>query len=222
MTGTIQPIPAKNTHPMRRGRPPLDEAERKRILEATASVFLEKGYESASTNEIAKRAQTSKQTLYSLFPTKADLFVGVVSAHTEQLFAWHMEYIESGKAPRQALTEIGCMLLSMFSRQDFQRLYRILVAEAPNFPDLARQLWCNCMEHGYDLLTEYLRACRLGGPGYRKSAKQFVSFVLGDFLINAMLNPDVELSERMLRARVRAAVADFLLLHPLQLTLTRA
>lgn len=198
----------------RRGRPPLDTRERQRILDATAAVFLEKGYGRANTNEIARRAKTSKQTLYSLFPTKADLFVGVMGLHADRLFERHVEFIASDAPAHVTLNEMGYMLLSMFSAPRFLALYRILVAEAPSFPDLARQLWCACMERGYTLLAEYLKSRRLGGPLYRKSASQFLSFVLGDFIVNAMLNPDLKLSDRVLRLRVKQAVRDFLRLHP--------
>jgi AcrR family transcriptional regulator len=206
--------PSPVTTPPQRGRPPLAVVERERILSATTSVFLENGFERASTNEIARRAHTSKQTLYALFPTKADLFVGVMSAHTEELFSRHGHYIESGKAPGPALTEMGERILTMFSAPTFLALYRILVAEAHHFPDLARQLWSVCMERGYGLLAEYLKSRGIGGPAYRQSAAQFVSFVLGDFVVSAMLNPDVELSGGALKARVRDAVRDFLRLHP--------
>lgn len=199
-----------------RGRPPLDDSERRRILDATAAVFLENGYARASTSQIARRARTSKQTLYTLFPTKADLFAAVMSLHTEQLFALHLQYIESADPPRRALTDIGYRILSMFSAPQFLALYRILVAEAHNFPDLARQLWNTCMVHGQDLLGDYLQSRRIGGPQYKKSAMQFISFVLGDFVLNAMLNPDLELSDRALRARVREAVNGFLRLHPVR------
>jgi len=199
-----------------RGRPHLNEAERQRILDATTAVFLEKGFARAATSEIARRARTSKQTLYSLFPSKADLFVAVMGAQTAQLFARHIEYIESGDPPRKALTDIGCQMLALFTAPQFLALYRIIVAETHNFPDLARQLWLTCMERGQRLLAEYLKSRRVGGPDYRTSAAQFISFVLGDFVINAMLNPDLEISERSLQARVRDAVRDFLQLHPLR------
>jgi len=203
-----------------RGRPPRAEAEhyRERILDATTAVFLEKGFERASTNEIARRAQTSKQTLYALFPTKADLFAGVMRAHTEQLFSKHTYYIESAKAPSQTLTEIGYMVLNMFSAPEFLALYRIVVAETHNFPELARDLWREGVKRGNVLLAEYLQTRRIGGPNYGKSAAQFVSFDLGDFVLNAMLNPDLELSDRAVRARVRGAVEDFLRLHPVPRT----
>ena len=210
----------KNSRPIRtsvhpvRGRPPLDDSERIRILDATTAVFLENGFQRASTAEIARRARTSKQTLYALFPTKADLFAAVMSAHTEQLFAHHIEYIESGKPPRQALTEIGEMVLGLFSSPTFLALYRILVAEAENFPDLARHLWNVCAGRGYLLLAEYLKSRGIGGPQWRKSAAQFVSLILGDFILNTMLNPGHALDKREIRLRVRDAVSDFLLLHP--------
>ena len=197
-----------------RGRPPLDAADRKRILDVTARVFLERGYERASTAEIARRAHTSKQTLYGLFPSKAALFVAVISAHTEDLFARHVEYIESDAPPQKALNDMGLNIFQLFTAPRFLALYRILVAEAPNFPDLARLLWDTCMIRGRKLLAEYLRSRRVGGPHYDRSAAQFVTFILGDYVINHMLNPDLELSGRAMHTRVREAVRDFLLLHP--------
>jgi AcrR family transcriptional regulator len=208
--------PSPKAAPPPRGRPPLDEMERKHILESTTAVFLEKGFLRASTNEIARRAQTSKQTLYALFPTKAELFAGVMGVHMERLFSRHAYYIESGKTPRRTLNEIGCRILTMFSAPEFLALYRIMVAEVHRFPDLARQLWRECMQRGRGLLAESLRAHRIGAPGYQTSAAQFISFVLGDFLIEAMLNPDLRLGKPIRRARVRKAVDDFLKLHPEQ------
>ena len=176
----MEPSPPANPTPgasrPARGRPPLDGLARQRILDATAAVFLEKGFARASTNEIARRAKASKQTLYSLFPTKADLFVGVIGAHTSRLFARHPEFIQGSDPPAKTLNEMGFMMLSTFSAPTFLALYRIVVAEAHNFPLLARQLWCDVVERGYILLAEYLESRRLGGPLYRKSAEQFVSF----------------------------------------------
>lgn len=198
------------------GRPSLDASARKRILDATTQVFLEKGYERASTTEIARRARSSKQTLYSLFPSKAELFVAVIGAHTEDLFARHVHYVESAADPREALTDMGVRLLKLFTAPRFLALYRILVAEAHHFPDLARLLWETCTVRGNALLAEYLRSRRIGGPAYAKAASQFVSFILGDYVINQMLNPDLVLSDRAVRTRVREAVRDFLILHPAQ------
>jgi AcrR family transcriptional regulator len=212
MTRVIEP--ESKTFRAPRGRPPLGETERQRILGATAAVFLEEGFQRANTNEIARRARTSKQTLYALFPTKADLFVSVMSAHTERLFTRHAYYIESSESPRRALTEIGRTVLGMFANPEFLALYRIVIAETHRFPDLARQLRRQCLERGYGLLAEYLCSRRIGSPNYRKAAERFLSLVLGDFILNALLDPGFEPNKRGLRTRVDSAVEDFLRLHP--------
>lgn len=209
-----KPSPNAKNAPVLRGRPPLGDSERARILAATAAVFLENGFARANTNEIARRAHTSKQTLYTLFATKADLFAGVITAHTGKLFARHTYFIASDQQPRQALTEIGEMVLDLFANPEFLALYRIVVAEAPRFPRLARQLWHQCSDRGYDLLADYLRSRRIGAPDYRRAATRFVSLVLGDFLLNGMLNPNLAWSPPVRRLRVRHAVQDFFLIYP--------
>ncbi|MDR3764916.1 MAG: TetR/AcrR family transcriptional regulator [Acidobacteriota bacterium] len=198
-----------------RGRPPIADAVkyRKRILDATAAVFLEKGFERASTNEIARRAQTSKQTLYSLYPSKAELFVGVVTARIEPLFARHVNYIESAEPPRKVLSNMGESMLRMFRSREFLALYRILVSQVHTFPEPALALWRSCAERGYALLAEYLAVRKLGGPDYEKSSVRFVSFVLEDFLFNALLDPALHMTEKDLRRRVDEAVDDFMRLH---------
>ena len=57
-----------------RGRPPLDETERKHILDATTAVFLEKGFLRASTDEItAARADLEADPLCA-FPHQSGAF----------------------------------------------------------------------------------------------------------------------------------------------------
>jgi AcrR family transcriptional regulator len=54
------------------------EARREAILAAAAIEFSEHGYEGASTSAISARAGGSKQTLYSYFPSKEELFIEVM------------------------------------------------------------------------------------------------------------------------------------------------
>src|SRR3954464_9921011 len=63
------------------GRPPKDLAGdvKARILDAAQKVFLERGYQSASVDEIAQVAPASKPTIYAHFPGKEALFEAVVA-----------------------------------------------------------------------------------------------------------------------------------------------
>jgi len=54
------------------------EEKRLAILEAAKGVFLERGYVAASMAEVSARVGGSKQTLYSYFASKEELFVAVM------------------------------------------------------------------------------------------------------------------------------------------------
>src|SRR5271155_1948356 len=66
---------------VRSGRPPRDLAGEveERILDAAAKVFLERGFEDASVDEIADVARAGKPTIYARFPGKEALFAAVIS-----------------------------------------------------------------------------------------------------------------------------------------------
>ncbi|WP_084473966.1 TetR/AcrR family transcriptional regulator, partial [Deinococcus pimensis] len=55
------------------------------ILEAAALVFVEVGYENASTNHIAQRAGVSVGSLYQFFPNKGALLATLQAQWTERL-----------------------------------------------------------------------------------------------------------------------------------------
>src|ERR671921_2094076 len=64
---------------------------REEILEVALSVLAERGYRGASMREIAERAQASKETLYSRFGNKRELF--------EELVGWQAERVAAVIAP---------------------------------------------------------------------------------------------------------------------------
>ncbi len=56
-----------------------------RILDAAADLFVEIGYESVTTDEIAARANTSVGGLYRFFPDKAAVFHALLGRYLNQL-----------------------------------------------------------------------------------------------------------------------------------------
>src|ERR1700741_2757697 len=63
----------ENTAMSRRG-----EKLREHILYVAKDVFLEMGFERASMDEVASRAETSKRSLYAHFESKEKLFLAVI------------------------------------------------------------------------------------------------------------------------------------------------
>src|ERR1700677_4996243 len=65
---------------VRYGRPPREHAGRveERILDAAGRVFLERGFQGASVDEIADAASAGKPTIYARVPNKQGLFTAVI------------------------------------------------------------------------------------------------------------------------------------------------
>jgi AcrR family transcriptional regulator len=59
-----------------------------RILAASAQVMSESGYDRASVEEIARRADSSVGSIYQFFPDKASLFQALAESHLEDARAW--------------------------------------------------------------------------------------------------------------------------------------
>lgn len=58
---------------------------RRRILKASRKLFSQKGYEETMMEDIAKKAQVSKATIYNYFPNKESLLIGTTDEVLERV-----------------------------------------------------------------------------------------------------------------------------------------
>lgn len=77
------------------------QAREGEIVSAAERVFLEKGYEAASMDEIAKQAKFTKRTVYQYFINKEDLYFAVAAKNFQQLLGYFDEALLEGKTGYQ-------------------------------------------------------------------------------------------------------------------------
>jgi AcrR family transcriptional regulator len=82
--------------PMRR-QPQQKRSQQRveKILQAAAEVFVEVGYEAATTHVIAAKAETAIGSLYQFFPDKLAIFHALEARHMEQVTAIHAKLMQS-------------------------------------------------------------------------------------------------------------------------------
>ena len=203
------------------GRPRTDERELRNeaILEAATAVFLEQGFARASTSEIANRAGASKQTLYSLYPSKAELFAALMKRRSKKLVDPVASAILCDDTPaHEVLYQYGLQVLRANLSDDGQRLQRLLVAEAPMFSDLANAFWQNGPGWGRELVKQYLESLVqrqiLSIDNTDLAADHFMSSVFGWPMLRASFQlPSLFPTDAALATWVRGAVDAFLRAH---------
>ncbi|MFE2615941.1 TetR/AcrR family transcriptional regulator [Micromonospora chalcea] len=111
------------------------EEKRALIVQAATELFLELGYDRASLARVAADAGVSKATLFKQFPTKAALFDAIV------IDSWARNEIADVPPPGDlaaGLTVLGRHYATLLRRPEMTDLFRIVIAELPRFPELAR------------------------------------------------------------------------------------
>jgi AcrR family transcriptional regulator len=109
------------------------------IVEAALAVFAEKGFAAARLDEIAARAGLSKGSLYLYFATKEDLFRAVVTQAIAPNVREIRALLLAHPGPFAQLLELLAARLSLLLTQvPVGGVAKMVIAEARNFPELAR------------------------------------------------------------------------------------
>jgi TetR/AcrR family transcriptional regulator, mexJK operon transcriptional repressor len=121
------------------GRPSREAAAllRDKILDVATEQFLRDGYGAVSIEMIARDARVSKRTFYQRFSNKAGLFKDVVHRIVERLRPENDAGLFEGDDLERILLRLARIILDATLTPSALALYRITVAEATRFPELA-------------------------------------------------------------------------------------
>lgn len=116
-----------------------------RILEAALEVFCEHGYR-ASIDAVASRANVARQTIYNHFRSKEALFGAALEKAIAELFS---AVRTSDGDLRDRLIRFGLELRVRALSPESIKLQRVLIGEAPRFPELADSFFKHCFLGSY-------------------------------------------------------------------------
>jgi AcrR family transcriptional regulator len=204
----------------RPGRPPKDLAGdvKARILDAAQRVFLKRGYQSASLDEIAEVAPASKPTIYAHFDGKEALFEAVVARVIDGLTNFE-GFEPKGRSVQDRLASLGVEVVERFIEETIG-VTRATIAEAERFPALSRHVH----EAGRDraaaavshVLGDATHALSRGSKGPFSSkrslatAQIFMDLILLPMLMRALMGEGAKQLRSELPAFVRERVSFFL------------
>jgi TetR/AcrR family transcriptional regulator, mexJK operon transcriptional repressor len=186
------------------------------ILDAAKRVFLREGY-SASMDLVSAEAGVSKQTVYNHFASKEGLFRAIVDDLASELLDVLVERVSTRADPARTLEALARRFLTLLLMPSSLALHRMLVAEAPRFPDLAREIYLGGAARAVDELAAYLeeqnRRGTLAVEDPALAADQFFGALRGNLQLSALLNPRDVPGEAEIERSLEHAVQSFLRTH---------
>jgi AcrR family transcriptional regulator len=154
--GPIAEAPTAQTETARWRR--RKDARPQEILEAALSVFAEKGFAAARMEEIAARAGVSKGTIYLYFDSKDAVFRALAHEMLGTQLTRFADLARGSAGPVAPLiADILRMMGEFIATSDRVVLPKIVIAEAGNFPDLARIYREEVAERGLALFAGLLQ-----------------------------------------------------------------
>ncbi len=193
-----------------------DRKRRMLILAATA-LFLDKGYDGTSMDDIAAKAMVSKPTVYKYFSDKEQLFAEIVHATTDQtadLVCVIAETLGNHADIDTGLTVLARRFIHALMQPQLLRLRRLVIANAGRFPDVGRSWY----EQGFERVLTTLatsfqdladrKLLRVDDP--LMAANHFVGLLLWIPVNKAMFTGDHHASPDELERYAVVAVSAFL------------
>lgn len=185
----------------------IAQEKRALILAAATALFLELGYDRTSLARIAERSGVSRATLFKQFPSKAALFDAMV---TESWSTADEEDPPPAGDIVHGLSTIGRRYAELLGRTQMTDLFRIVIAELPRFPELAKAQFAHGKMPYFESVRGYLLAEREAGTvrveDLDLAATQFLGMISNYVFWPALLVPGWEVSTERVAQVVDEAV----------------
>ncbi len=184
-------------------------------MAAARSVFLRHGFSAATTDMIQQAAGVSKATVYSHYPTKEALFIAVIDAECQRFIASIRALRFQSTTPEEVLLALAQEYLEIVLSPSGLDLFRVVVADAPRFPEVARKFYLAGPHTLNEVVATHLDEAAERGEmdfsavGRDVAASLFVNLVRGELQLQCLTHPGSVPSAAQRDLWARAAVVTF-------------
>jgi AcrR family transcriptional regulator len=192
---------------------------RERILSAAFSAFRERGYDAATTLEIATRAKASKRELYALFDDKHEILTACIAEHAQRIRPpLDLPAPTSRDNLAATLSAFGTAALRGVCEPRVLAVYRLAIAESERSPEIANVLDSAGRGANHAALSAFLgkaKAQHLFAEGDPETmATVFSSLLWGNLLIRLLLRVTPAPTIKEMERRANDASRALLTLYP--------
>ncbi|MCH1931606.1 TetR/AcrR family transcriptional regulator [Shewanella sp. A25] len=176
---------------------PLSRSEQKKqqVLVAAIDLFCSQGFPNTSMDEVAKQAGVSKQTVYSHFGCKDDLFVAAI----ESKCVGHNlndNLLSDPSKPETTISQFSQQFGEMIVSPEAITVFKACVAQCESHPEVSRLFFEAGPRHILGMLADYLTSVEALGEYHfgnsQHAAVRLCMMLFGELKLRLELGLEVE------------------------------
>jgi len=187
------------------------------ILRAASRLFLKHGYTRTSMDAVAKEADVSKQTVYSYFKNKDELFCRMIEEECARHTPPDSMLEDPSLSMENALFKIGMGFIDMISSPRGLAIHRLVMAEVERHPRVAKLFFDSGPLRMQGLLVRYLmRKAEKGDlvmDDVERAASDFFALVKGRYHLRMQLRVKPLPSQKDIEKHLHETVQVFLKIY---------
>jgi TetR/AcrR family transcriptional regulator, mexJK operon transcriptional repressor len=197
-----------------RGPGRLETAEQRqdRIVRLAAPLFLKKGYDNVSIDEIIGVVGGSKATIYAWFGGKEGLFEAVVRRECQDVVL--AINTDAAGGMEEQLTEIGRSFLAMVLSPPILEFHRLMVSIGRTFPEIGRLFYQTGPDSAYSIVAAWIAKQQKDGRVIDENpyrlAVLFLDMLIGEHQLSWLTGMPRAARRDKIDETVRIAVRVFL------------
>jgi AcrR family transcriptional regulator len=195
-----------------KGRPKSEE-KRQQIFQAAKELFMQHGFDGVSMDMVAEQAGVSKQTVYSHFRNKDELYGETISLKCrESMIA--PEFMDDERRCDAMLLDIARGFTQLLLSKQAVYMYRLSTGHAEQHPHISRLFYQWGPDHTIQTVADYLAhqhnkgTLNIADP--RTAACQFLYMLKADAITRAVMNVEAQPSAAEIEAYLQSCVEMFM------------
>ncbi|MBM7046336.1 MULTISPECIES: TetR/AcrR family transcriptional regulator [Rhizobium] len=187
-------------------------------MQGALQVFIARGYEGASIDEIAEVARAGKPSIYNRFTNKETLFREVVLRWAQK--STEMTASTTSGSILERFESAGTLIVQRAVKDETIGLIRSVIAEATRHPELATTIHYAMRAHGVATVmklvaelaeAEEIRSLPAFAPNnLEATARRFIDLVLLPMMISSLFHADLTPVKTEMEDHARKAASFFL------------
>lgn len=190
-----------------------NETKRKQILDSAIDLFTEQGYAAASMDLIAKNADVSKQTVYSHFGSKDDLFFAAIEQVCASLHILDLS-MDDLSDPQHVLLKLAQRFTEVITSKQACAVHKICAFESSAYPQVSDIFYqaapLRVTNEVAQLMATLHEQKILNITNARHAALQFLNMIKGELWMQIEFNTKERITTQEVEDYLRDSVDFFI------------